>query len=463
MKLKTLVSSLIAVGMMSSVAYAAATGAPNDDATLVNLKNRIAALESTINRNQDNAVSSPSSLLDTDWYKAITISGEFQPLYAWNNRQINKGNTAAGSRSTSGTTTASFVQKGETSSASMNTMELYLDAQVNNFTKVHTALNYGQAYDQYSKVSGTDYSTINNAMFFSEANIQFADLAQNGFYSIFGQQFFNFGSYQHDSISTPMTEILTKTVGIGATGGYINSNGFNASAYLFDGNLAERQNYAYSTQNHAPHVNDWGLSAGYSMNTPTVGVNFQIDYLNNMAQALYVSHAVVDYGIRAADASATSSYYQRTPGVATHLALTSGPFGLIVDYVTAMRRFAAVDLSTQNTSFLETNLPTKGAKPQATFVQLDYDFNVLGHNSTAYAGYETSKDSQQVYGPDFGGFVMPKMKELIGYKYYVTKTINVNAELNHSKDYSYNGTTTANDAGTGRTSNGMLLGLDVKF
>ncbi len=456
MKLKTLVSSMVALGLASTAAHALPRKPQSVNTKVSSLTARVNALESIVKRNQDNAANDPKSLLDSDWYKNITISGEFQPVLGFNNRS---------NLDTQNRTNTTFLRNEHTTFATMNTMELYIDGQVNSFTKVHAGLDYDNNWDNYSVLdtNGTEIFVPGRELFFSEANIQFSNFAKSGLYATLGKQFFNFGSYQHDSITTPLTEMLSKTNGVGATTGYVSKNGFNVDGYLFGGALGKRSDAARNQTGNAIHssrLRTWGASAGYTMKSRTFGLSAQLGYINNMAQTIYLSHAINGQHNREAinnpgNFERILTYYQRTPGMSLHLDLSSGPFDLIFDYVGAMKRFAAEDLATESA----VGSPAKGAKLSATFTQLDYKFRAFRHASTAYVAYQSSEQAQGVYGIGLGGFMMPKSSMTAGYEYYLAKNTALNLEVDHYKDYKIANTT----GGSSRTGNSVVLGLAVKF
>lgn len=472
MKLKILVSSLVALGLASTVANAETTmttkhvvkkpvilqkAAPaivpgasettTTAASLQSLQSQIDALQAIVNRNQDNAVSDPTKILGSNWYNFLTISGEFKPVYAWNNRQLtpsNEHSTENDNRRTAA------ISKGQNTNAYMGAMALYLDGQVNDFTAIHTALEYGYNPDKFSSSRTSAPST---EMYFSEANIKFANFAQSPLYAVLGKQYFNFGQTGHDSISTPFTQIMSQTEGVGATAGYVTSNGFNASTYALNGDLASRSNAAPATAadggtTRANQLRTWGASVGYTAPSQTLGVIAQLDYINNLAQTVYMSHAIVDSHLRSSSNTAQmQTFGQRTPGYAAHLVLSSGPFSLLWDYTAALRAFSPDDLYANN--------PNTGARPTASFTQLDYAFTNNGHANTVYTAYQTTSQAQQIYGADLGGFVLPQKRWLAGYKYGVVKNVTLNLELDRDHDYRADG--------SNLNSNGAMFGVDVVF
>lgn len=472
MKLKTLVGSMVALGLVSTAAHALPRKPQNVDTKVNNLTKRVNALESVINRNQDNADNNPKSLLSNDWYKDLTISGELEPVLSWDNRTMNY---AGGRRGEHGLSNA-MVRNEQTTSVSMNTMELYLDGQVNNFTTIHAALDYDYNWDKFATIN-TDPVTLlasgvtapNKELFFSEANVRFSNLAKSGAYTVIGKQFFNFGSYQHDSINAPMTELFAKNNNVGITAGFISTTGFNVDAFLENGLLDKRSDFervgddpALPSFTHSARLRTWGLNAGYAMKNRNFGINAQLSFISNLAQNYYFAHSIYARSVNFdATPEQNQTYYQNTPGLAGHLDLSSGPFDLIFDYVGALRSFASTDLATEFSAGSE----VKGARPEATFTQLAYNFRLFQHASTAYVAYQTTKNAQAMYDSVLGGFLMPKTRTTVGYEYMLVSNTKLNLEYDHDQDYKRNVTGDIPDTntGSGRTSDGVALGIDVKF
>lgn len=462
MKLKTLVSTMAVLGLVSTSAYAALPKKPQASNTKVNnLTRRVQRLEAIVNRNQDNASDNPQTMLNRSWFNNVVISGEVKPVFGWSNRTMQVGTR---NNDTPGTTTTAggFLASKSKSAANLNTAELYIDAKVNSFAKLHAALDYD--YDPNLYYNQISSNTPAKRLFFSEAAVQFANLAKSGLYANVGRQYFNFGSYQHDSISSPMTELLSKANGTGLTAGFVSKMGFNVDAYVFGGNLGKRDNPSYTTgQTHPSRLRTMGASAGYTMKNRSFGLNFQLGYLNNMAQTIYLSQAIVS---RHGNVTGNNKTVVRNiPGISAHIDLSSGPFSLMFDYVTALRAASPQDLAAYAVSTNASNATaTKGAKPSATFTQFAYNFNWMGHKNTPYVAYQTSKDTEQVYDSFLGGYYMPKSRITLGYMYYVGRNVDLNLEYDHDKDFKKHSTTSnATGDGSGRTSESVNLGVTVKF
>lgn len=453
--IKILLSSLTALGVLSN-AYAAPSTTTTTSQQLNDLTQQVQQLEAVINRNQDNAANDPAALLNPNWFQNVIISGELEPTLSWSNRNLiypsigplddNVADSSIG---------RPLVQDGSTTDAYLNTANLYLDAQVNNFTVLHTALNYDYDPDQYySYNSGPN----NQELFFSEANVRFANLATSGFYSVIGRQYFNFGSYQHDSLNQTFTDLLSEVNGVGTTVGYASSNGFNVDSYVLNGNLAHRADYTAIGDDSAyissPKLQTWGASTGYAWSNQTFGVNLQLDFLSNMAQTIYLSHTIAEANFGPASAQ---TYYSRTPAVFVHSDFTGGPFDVIFDYVTATKRFAATDLATSYNS----NDNPQGAKPEATFTQLEYNFDIWRRANATFVAYQTSRNAEAVGSIDMGGYYVPRYRWTVGDNYTLVQNVEIDVEYDHDQDYPNNISNI--NSGYGYTTESVFAGLDVKF
>lgn len=458
MKLKTLVGSLVMAGVVSTSVYAAPK-ATSTSAQISSLNQRIQKLEAIINRNQDNAANNPAALSNPNWFQNVVISGEFEPTFNWSNRSFQYSKlTSSTVRSNGSGSSSAFIRNAAPTQAYLNAAELYLDAQVNSMTDLHTALDYDYDPSVYGTGTSSSFTPNKQSMFFSEADVRFSNLAKSGLYSVIGKQYFNFGSYQHDTLTTPFTEMLSKTNAIGATVGYLTNNGFNADGYLLDGAMSLRNSYAQTSNNMyvaSPRFQTWGASAGYNMQNQRFGINAQVDFLSNMAQTIYLSHTMVENNATGSDI--TNTYYSTVPAVSAHLGLTSGAFGLMFDYVTALKRFANTDLTTNYAA----GSTAIGAKPAATNAQFNYNNMMMGHANTMYVGHQTSSDSEAIYGQDMGGYYIPQSRFDIGDKYTIAQNVLVNLEYDHDQDYDHQATDT--NAGSSRSSNALFAGLDVKF
>lgn len=452
---KILINSLTALGIIGT-AYAVPSMATTTDQQLNDLTQQLQQLEAVINRNQDKAADNPAALLKPTWFQNVVLSGEFEPTFNWSNRNliyptvgVQDGSNSLGESSIG----RPYIQNQDTTDAYLNTANLYFDAQINNFTDLHTALDYDYNPDKfYSYYAGPN----SQELYFSEANVRFSNLAQSGFYTVIGRQYFNFGSYQHDSLNQTFTNLLSEVDGVGATVGYVSNNGFNIDSYILNGDLLHRSDYSRSRYIYvsSPIFQTWGASAGYDWSNETFGVNLQLDFLSNMAQTIYLSHSIAEANFAP---STIPTYYSATPAVFTHSDFNAGPFDLIFDYVTATKCFAASDLAAAYNS----NGKPRGAKPQATFTQLEYNFDLLQNDNAVFVAYQTSRNAEAVGSIDMGGYYIPRYRWTIGDDYTLLDNTELDVEYDHDQDYPNN--TSNINSGYGYTTESVFVGLDVKF
>tara|TARA_R110000868_G_scaffold8205_7_gene42736 strand:- start:45235 stop:46503 length:1269 start_codon:yes stop_codon:yes gene_type:complete len=422
MQLKKIIGSLAILGFVSATAIAAP--APTDKTTANEgaavSKAQQAYMDQIVNHNQDNASHTPSSLLN-QWYKHTTISGEFDTDAQFAGRGISY---APGNRQSNFT-------KGPTSSVSLATAELYLDTDIGSWTHVHAALDYDNDWN----LPATS-NTNNQTLFFSEATVQVSNFAKSPLWIRAGRQFLNFGDYEHDTITKPLTQLLTEANTTAFTAGYMSSFGLNADVYGFTG-LDDA-----NTDNN-PRIRGFGADLGFAGKTQLLGYDIHVGFLNNMADLERAKFVMGQYTHTAGE------YHKQIPGISAHVGLYSGPFDMYMNFVSATEAFSPQDLVAARSD--------KGAKPWAYGIEFGYNFDVSHMTSEAMMSYQQSGDAQNFLADALGGFWMPEYRMLFAYRLDVLKNVYVKAEYDHDIDYS------SDNGGSGKSDNIGTFRLGVKF
>jgi hypothetical protein len=448
MKLKTLVSAMAVLGVISTAAMAdAGQAAPFNQGNDSN-----AFWSSIVNRNQDNAY-------------AVTLQPGQTKVTAEIATDLSYNSHRAGYSSKGGN------GNGRTGFG-LSVAELYFDAQVNQWAGVHVAADFDNNTADNGVSTGNsntsaptvDANFSKQQIFFSEAYASFN--YQNMFAKV-GRQYANFGSTSHSSISTPFTQTLSSLEDTGITFGATNVlvDGLYADAFIYNGTpygsytTGGFSGNDYSTvYNNGSQIHGYTLEAGYALNKGanafygSNGGNYYLNYIANMTDATFMRYNLTN--ISSSSNNTWTPPKSEVPGLALHADYATGPFQVLVDYATALGSYDKTQLSFNG----------DGTKPSAYSLQANYSWNET-NPQTATIGYE---GTMQTLGLTNLGTALPQSRLLVAYGYQVLKNVKARLEYAHDTDYGTgdyytNPSQTTRASGTGNSSDSLTARLQVVF
>lgn len=422
MKLKTIVSSMAVLGLISTSVFAAAQPKNTANSDNTGWLNQDAYWMSIIDRNQDNAylVMQKAGDMKFSAYVATDLS--------YNSKRNGYG---VGAGNGSGKT-----------GIDLSVAELYFDAQINPWVSAHIALDYDSDNSNGGFSVGTSDSTaptINTAYgttqaYFGEA---YAMFNYNNFFAKVGRQYANFGSTAHNTISPTLTQSLSSINETGVTLGAVSQQGFYGDVFIYQGSpygAASTSATKYDTINsNASMLHGYTVNVGYALNQGqnafygNDGGNYYINYIGNMTDVTSIKSTLKTSGSTAWTAPA-----QQVPGVAVHGDYATGPFQVMADYVTALSGYDSASL-TYNGS---------GAKPAAYSVQATYSWNETNTQSLTL-GFDGTQQAKGIT-PMGSGFTLPENRFLVSYGYVPFKNVKLRLQYENAKDY---GTSVTNGTG----------------
>jgi hypothetical protein len=413
MNLKPFVASMFVLGLASSSAAVAST---DTQSQLNAMKDKIAKMESIIQTNQGGGFQQPK------WFDRISISGLANVDAFASNKQP-----------------ADYTD-GFSTSLNLNNANLFIDANVNEWTKVHIGLMYRDAplRDRAELIAQANQNNFNSVL--DEAYVRLGNFAKTPIYATLGKQYVDFGVYNRFPITKTFTQILTETRGTAATIGFVDTSGFHGSAYVLSG-----MQRAGSADDSTTRLRNFGLNLGVANTTDSFGYKFSAGYLRNMADVNYISALanVISNGIHGVDAR----YRKEVGAMSVDAAISSGAFDANAHYVSALQNFDVADLSIMDGN------TQRGAKPSAWGLEAGYSFNVYnGRPSRLSVGYQGTKEA--------GGSVglsLPKTRYVANYTFNVSKNADVGVEIYNDRDYS------VSNGGVDRNATVGVLRLGVKF
>lgn len=417
MKLKTLVSSMAILGLMSGTAFAApATTSTTTDTV------HSAFWWNIVNRNQDNA-----SLVNLQPGQN-KITGNVRTDLQYDTKRTSYASNDQVKQNADGSL-----------GVNLSNAELYYDTQIDQNFGAHFALTYGDNFLQ---------SNMPTNFFFTEA---YATWSQDNLYAKLGQQYLNFGSASHSSIATPLAQELTSANATAVTLGAVNLNGFYVDGSIYKGTSFGG---AVSNTSAAPasayQAHGFNGSVGFAKPTATGSFNVNVSYLSNLNDTLVEQYLQQTKSI---------TWSQANPAVSLHADWNSGPFTVYADYVTALQKNPDVAFNGQE------------ATPSAYSLEADYGFLSGKYTSKVYLGYSGTQQLLGVTGIGNANtadayFWMPKNTVLAGYSVNVTSNATVSVEYNYLSDYATSDKTqigTSTLTGTGGNDNRVIARFSLSF
>lgn len=288
----------------------------------------------------------------------------------------------------------SYESSAITSGISLSAVELDVLAEVSPWASAYIAIDYN------SSPAPEGYKASNSVLYVDRAFLTIGNLSKSPFYGTIGQINVPFGNYSNFFISDPLTLVLGKTKEVALELGFTGLNGFYGSVYTFGGE-------AYV--DHPDTINNGGLNAGYKYANQIFNMNVGAGVIMNIAdsknaqgsynQGLPSGYASTSdmifagFGMDNYGAFADSEHLDHNvPGLDAYANFSMyGHYSLFAEYVTALRSFAAEDLSYNG----------QGAMPWALNLELGYSNIVLTRPYTLAVGYQQSGEALGLDMPEY--------------------------------------------------------------
>jgi len=449
MNLKPFVASMFILGLASSPALANTYSAENTQAQLDAMKSKIAKMESIINTN------GPGNFQQPNWFNRISISGQANLDARWGNRSpINFGLGPDG-----------VLRNQSATDLSVNNANLYFDAAVNNWTKVHVGLLYRDT-NNFSSVAGI--ASVPSSQFnpqlgnnnfnsvLDEAFVRIGNFEKTPVYFQGGKQYIAFGNYKQFPMVVPFTQLLTQSNQTAATIGFVDGSGFNGAAYIFRGAPKMGDIAAPGVVGGFPttsRVQNFGVNLGIANTNDKMGYNFSVGYLRNMVDVKYIRDRIGSN----ANAIGPGAYFNPVGALSVDAGIAVGAFDANAHYVTALQTFDARDMQYVSAG------RAVAAKPRAWGIELGYGFKVVGdHQSRVSVGYQASRQTGGIINAGRvtqttvnGDLNIPKQRWVADYTVNVSKNADVGVAVYNDRDH--------NSGGTNRSATVGVLRLAVKF
>lgn len=314
---------------------------------------------------------------------------------------------------------------------------------VNEWTEAFASLSYSQFNDGSDTADNILLGTYSNSyaadtLTLEQGFITFRNMNWSPLFLRIGKEFSDFGRYEIHPMVRSFTQVLSETLQTQAQLGFITPMGLYGSAFTFNNNM---------TNGTGHPQNNYGGNIGFGQPNDQLGYDLGIGYLYDFTGIDDVAYAVGTFN----GTGINGSYTGDTVGaISLYGKLNSGPFAFGVNYVTALESFSSLALPEDN------NHLTSGAKPWAANAKAGYGFNMWGKNQNIYLGYEHSGEAQYIY--------LPESRWLAGYG--IDILTNTSLGLEYTYDIAYDesgGSATSTPTYLTDNSSTLTLRAAVKF
>lgn len=237
---------------------------------------------------------------------------------------------------------------GDSSDLTLATVELGIDAEFNDYVSGHVVFLWEE--DDTEPVD------------LDEGYITLTPSPNWPVYFSAGKLYVPFGNFETHMVSDPLTLELGETRESAAVAG-LEQNGFYASAYAFNGDVDKFEDDS--------HVDNFGASAGYRMETQNFSLDTGVGYINNILDSDFLS----DEGIDEVD--------DYVGGVTAHAVFSTGPVTLIGEYMTAL----------DDTEYTDNGNIMEMEEISAWNLELGYGFTLAEKDTTLAVGWQGTDDA----------------------------------------------------------------------
>ncbi len=425
--LKPLVASMLIAGLVGGPAIAAeATSASTANAEAVLHTNQAGYFQVSrawLDRHSNAHIAGAKK--SGSWVDRITLSGMANVDAAWGNR----------APTTYSDHSASDVY--------LRNANLFVDAEISDWTKAHIAFAYEDGNNRFNRMPRASSLSADSVL--DAAYVVIGNFSKSPAYARIGRQYVGFGDYQRYRIADTLPQLLTQTRATAATVGFVMANGFNGSAYIFQGSPQAQDDENFK------RLRNFGLNIGFAQTQNNFCYKLGASYIRNMNDVDFINRGLDRTGV-----GRERGYHTQVGGASVDASVTANAFDFAAHYVTALQTFDINDATyTQNDG------TEVGAKPSAWGVDAGYSFQTMGHSSRLGVGYQGARQASNL-GPaaQFGDEAqvgLPRTRYLVNYTVNVSRNTDVGFEVYNDRDYG-----TRNE-GTGRNALVGVARVAVRF
>lgn len=373
--------ALLMAGIAMFLWHAPAFAQQSVEERLKSMEKRIKSLEERVSA-QDKVIVEKDKQISKltggdNWFEAVEIGGAIKL----------KG------------TIANPAEGESTTDLAVETVELGIGAQVNDWVKGEVVLLYeqGESLD-------VDTATVTIG-------------PPEGSWSLTGGQLYvPFGAFETNLISDPMTLDIGETRQT-ALQFDTSAGGLSGSVFLFKGD---------SPENDEDRIQGAGVAVGYSIEKENFELGLNLSYINDLGDSDGLQDVI-------------ETSIDRAAGVSASAMMRIGSITVLGEFLGAMDEFHADEVA----------FGDYGAKPSAWMAEAAYGFELAGKEATLAASYQQTDEALALE--------LPKKRILLGVSAEVMEGLSLGVEWARDTDYS------VADGGTGEDSDTLTLQLAAEF
>jgi hypothetical protein len=429
MKLKTIVASLVALGLSGSVLIAQAMMLDTSYQMDV-MRDQINKVDMVLKQNQPGGFDQPcgwtcriniSGWMNTDVYLASrppifwTVNPDFTPLLPINPRSVIPNSII-------------LPVKNQTSDLFLNNANLFVDARVNNWVTAAMSM----VYTSFTNLATTGaYGSPNSNILFQPRNKLTIDTAYatignfqaSPFYFRVGKEYVPFGQYDPYGfvVADNPTQLITQINAPVAQVGFVIANGFYGSVYTFAGNPK------LSDRGAVHRIQNGGVDLGYELNLFNSKINIDAGYIANIADSDSLSSYYLNPTLEGTTFPGLPN--QKAPAWDLNAEVTFGPFDANGHYVALTRSLLSPLFLSGNSSpgFPVLTRPTSLGKATVWGLEAGWTFPVMAHQSRVAIGYQEATHLVAFY---------PKYRYYADYMVNFAKWFDLGVAVFQDRDYS---------------------------
>jgi hypothetical protein len=426
MKLKTIVASLVALGLSTPV-LAAQPYMMDSSYQLDVMRDQMNKFDTILDQNQPGGFDQPCG-----WTCRINLSGWINtdaylanrpPVFLTFNPAFNPGIPVANPDNL-----VMIPSTGRASDLLLNNANLFVDARVNNWVTAMMSL----VYSSLTGVAGSTgpYNIANSLFVYHPINRTNLDTAYatignfqaSPIYLRVGKEYVPFGQYDPYAFvqSENPTQLFTEINQTVAQLGFILPGGFYGSAYTFAGNPK------FSDGGSSRRIQNGGVDLGYGWKWWNSQINLDAGWIANIADSNFLSSYYLNSLVEGASVPGLPN--QKVPAWDVNADLTFGPFDVNGHYIATTRSLANPVFLNGLTPSTTPATVTPGflGKPNVWGLEAGLTFPVKAHQSRVALGWQ-----QTTHLATF----LPKKRFYIDYLVNMAKWFDMGIAIVQDRDY----------------------------
>ncbi|WP_115148656.1 LbtU family siderophore porin [Legionella quateirensis] len=296
----------------------------------------------------------------------------------------------------------------------------------------------------------------NSRVYLEQGYLSIGNLNKSDWYGSIGQMYLPFGQYNGFMINSPLTSTLFSTIERPILLGYTHSTDkaeLDLDAYGYQG-----ETVTSVIGNNT--INEWGLSAQYTLTESNWNGGIGVGYISNIADAEGMqlnsqnSQFCTVFGGFAYPCGNGNILKHKVPGFDFNASYSINAYSFVAEYLTATTAFAIEDLSYNR----------HGAKPQAFDIEAAYSFTIFNKPSSIAIGYTLTRESL--------AFLLPAREYSLALNTSLWRNTTESLGFQHDVNYGIDDFATgqllpvfysASRANLGKTSDTVLFAINASF